>query len=147
MDVLFLLSPCRFYSGINLSVQHKTVCENLFLKSCPYWDDRIVLHETEKNLGSGGIVCYGDSYLDFILCYTKRFRLIAVLHEVAEALRPQTGKGCGCYCYKIGQGKNSRSVGPVTGLFFGLYVRLFLSFFRFCQTLKQYVLHCAGQKI
>ena len=73
----------------------------------------------------GGLIGYGNSYLDSVFRYSKVFRLHAILHDAAGAVRSQSGKGPG-YCYMIGRGPNSCSVGHVTGLHFCLYVKLFL---------------------
>ena len=73
----------------------------------------------------GGLIGYGNSYLDSLLCYSKVFRLHAILHDAAGAVRSHTGKGPG-YCYMIGQGRNSCLLNDVTGLLFCLQVKLFL---------------------
>ena len=72
----------------------------------------------------GGIIGYGDSYLDPLFRYSKVFRLHAILHDAAGAVRTQSGKGPG-YCYMIGRGPNSCILGLVTGLFFCVYLRVF----------------------
>ena len=53
------------------------------------------------------------------------FKLHAILHDTAGAVRSHTGKGPGC-CYMIGWGPNSCLLGHVTGLLFCLYVKFFL---------------------
>ena len=63
--------------------------------------------------------------MDSVFRYSKVFRLHAVLHDAAGAVRLQTGKGPG-YCYMIGRGPNCCLLGHVTGLLFCLYVKLFL---------------------
>ena len=37
----------------------------------------------DKELPFGGLIGYGNSYLDSILCYSKVFRLHAILHDAA----------------------------------------------------------------
>ena len=63
----------------------------------------------------GGFIGYGNSYLDSVFRYSKVFRLHAILHDAAGALRSYKGKGPG-YCYVIGRGPNFRLLGHVTGL-------------------------------
>ena len=63
----------------------------------------------------GGFIGYGNSYLDSVFRYSKVFRLHAILHDAAGALRSHKGKGPG-YCYMIGRGPNFRLLGHVTGL-------------------------------
>ena len=79
----------------------------------------------------GGLIGYGNSHLDSVLCYSKVFRLHAILHDAAGAVRAQSGKGPG-YCYMIGPGPISCLLGHLTGLLFCLYAKIFLpSIFNF----------------
>ena len=73
----------------------------------------------------GGLIGYGNSCLDSVYPYSKVFRLHAILHDAAGAVRAHSGKGPG-YCYMIGRGPNSCLLGHVTGLLFCLYVNIFL---------------------
>ena len=63
--------------------------------------------------------------MDFVFRYSKVFRLHAILHDAAGAVRAHSGKGPG-YCYMIGGVPNSCLLGHVTGLFFCFYVKIFL---------------------
>ena len=80
----------------------------------------------DQKIKFGGTIGYEDSYLEFIFRHFKVFRLHAILHDAAEAVRAHSGKGAG-YCYMIGRGPNSCLLGHVTGLLFCLYVKIFLS--------------------
>ena len=73
----------------------------------------------------GGLIGYRNSCLDSVFRYSKVFRLHAILHDAAGAVRSHSGKGPG-YCYMIGRGPSSCLLGHVTGLLFCLYVKLFL---------------------
>ena len=73
----------------------------------------------------GGLIGNGNSCLDSVFCYSKVFRLHAIIHDAAGTVRTHSGKGPG-YCYIIGRGPNSCLLGHVTGLLFYLYVKLFL---------------------
>ena len=67
--------------------------------------------------------------MDSVFRYSKVFRLHAILHDAAGAVRAHSGKGPG-YCYMIGRGPNSSLLGHVTGLLICLYIKIFLrSFF------------------
>ena len=79
----------------------------------------------DQNFIFGGTIAFGDSYLDFLCRHFKVFRPHAVLHDAAGAECAHNGKGPG-YCYMIGRGPNSCLLGHVIGLFFCLYVKLFL---------------------
>ena len=121
------LSNLRFqlYPGLKLSFQHNSVCKILFLSACFCWNSRLSLREMDRKLKCGGLIAYGNSYLDYVFRYSKVFRLHAILHDAAGAVRAHTGKGPG-YCYMIGRGPNSCLLGHVTGLHFCLYVKIFI---------------------
>ena len=125
MDVLFLISVFRLYPGLKMTFEHKSVRKNLFLSACFCWDSSLSLCEMEQKFKFGGLIGYGTSCLDSVFRYSKVFRLHAILHDAAGAVRAHTGKGQG-YCYMIGRGPNSCLPGHVTGLLFCLYVKLFL---------------------
>ena len=125
MDLLFLMSIFRLYPGLKKSFEHNSVRKNLFLSACFCWDSRHSLREVDQKLKFGGTIGYGDSYLDFLFRHFKVFRLHAILHDAAGAVRVHSGRGPG-YCYMIAQGPNSCLLGHVTGLLFCLYVKIFL---------------------
>ena len=77
----------------------------------------------------GAAIGYADSCLEFLFCRFKVFRLHAILHDAAGAVRADSGKGHGL-CYMIGRGPISCLLGQVTGPLLCMYVKLFLlSFF------------------
>ena len=125
MDVLYLISVFRLYPGLKMTFEHNSVRKNLFLSSCFSWDSRLSLREMDQNFKFGGLIGYGNSYLDSVFRYSKVFRLLAVLHDAAGAVRAHSGKGPG-YCYMIGRGPISCLLGHVTGFFFCLYLKIFL---------------------
>ena len=122
MDVLFLMSIFRLYPGLKTSFKNNSVRKNLFLSACFCWDSRLSLREIDQKFG--GLIGYGNSCLDSVFRYSKVFRLHAILHDAAGAVRSHSGKGPG-YCYMIGRGPNSCLLGHVTGLLFCLYVKIF----------------------
>ena len=79
----------------------------------------------EQKIERGGLIGYGNSFLDSAFRYSKEFRLHATLHDAAGAVRSHSGKGPG-YCYLIGGGPKSCLLRHVTGLLFRLYVNFFL---------------------
>ena len=106
MDVLFLMSIFRLYPGLKLSFEHNSARKNLFLRACFCLDSRLSLREMDQKFKFGGNIGYGDSYLEFLFRHFKVFRLHAILHDAAGAVRTRSGKGPG-YCYMIGRGPNS----------------------------------------
>ena len=125
MDVLFLISVFPLYPGLKMRFKHISVRKNLFLSAFFCWDSGLSLRELEQNFGFGGTIGYGNSYLDSVFRYSKVFRLHAILHDAAGAVRLQTGKGPG-FCYMITRCPNCCLLGHVTGLIFCLYVKIFL---------------------
>ena len=125
MDVLFLISVFRLYPGLKRSFEHNSVRKNLFLSACFCWESRLSLHEMDQKFPFGGLIGYGNSYSDSVFRYWKVFRLHAILHDAAGAVRAHSGKGPGC-CYMIGRRPNSCLLGHLTGLLLCLYVKNFL---------------------
>ena len=125
MVVLFLISAFRLYPGLKMTFKHKIVRKNLFLTACFCWDSGLPLREMDQKIKFGGFIRYGNSHLDSVFRYSKVFRLHAILHYAAGAVRSHSGKVPG-YCYMIGRGPNSFLLGHVNGLLFCLYVKLFL---------------------
>ena len=107
-----------------MSFEHKSVRKNQFLSACFFWDSRLSLREMDQKIKFGGTIGYGDSSLDSVFRYSKVFRLHAILHDAAGAVRVDSGEGPGC-CYMIGRGPNLSLLGHVTGLFLCLYVKIF----------------------
>ena len=67
----------------------------------------------------------GTRTWEFLFRHFELFRLHAILHDAAGAVRAHSGKGPG-YCYMIRGGPNSCLLGHVTGLLFCFYVKIFL---------------------
>ena len=97
MDVLFLISVFRLYPGLKMTFEHNSFRKNLFLSACFCWDSRLSLHEIYQKFKLGGLIGYGISHFDSIFRYSKVFRLNAILHDAAGAVRSHSGKGPG-YC-------------------------------------------------
>ena len=97
-----------------IKFRHNSASKNLFLNACYNWNDKISLPEMDQNFPFGGLIGFGNSYLDSIFCYSKVFRIHAILHDAAGAVGSQSGKLPG-YCYMIGQRRNSCLVGNLTG--------------------------------
>ena len=125
MDVLLLMSIFRLYPRSKVSILHNTARKFLFLSACFCWHSRLTLREMDQKIKFGEISDNGASYLEFLFHLFKVFRLHVTLHDAAGAVREPNGKGPG-YCYLIGQRTNSCLLGHVSGLLFGLYVKLSL---------------------
>ena len=142
MDVLFLSSVLPLYPELKMSFEHNSVRKNLILSAGFCWDSGLSLREMDQKFKFVGLIGYGNSYLDSVFRYSKVFRLHAILHDAAGAVRSHTGKGL-AYWYTIVRGPNSCLLGHLTGLLFCLYVKLCLPHFQPCRLLKQYVFACA----
>ena len=109
-----------------MSFEHNSVRKNLFVSACFCSDSRLSLREMDQKFKFGATIGYGDSYLvDSLFRYSKVFRLHAILHDAAGAVRAHSAKRPGC-CYMIGRRPNSCLLGHVTGLLFCLYIKSFL---------------------
>ena len=97
MDVLFLSRVFRLYPGMKMTFKNNSVRKNLFLSACFCWDSGLSLREMDQKFKFGGLIGYGNSYLDSVFLYSKVFRLHAILHNAAGAVRSHRGKGSG-YC-------------------------------------------------
>ena len=123
--------------------RQNTARKILLLSACYIWNDRVSLREMDQKFPIGGLIGYGNSYLDSKICYSKVFRLHAILNDAAGAVRLQTSKGPG-YWYMTARGPNICLLGHVTGLIFCLYGKNFLPsnfrFFDFCNRVSLIVL-------
>ena len=108
-----------------MSFEKNSVRKNLILSACFCWDSRLSLREMDQKFKFGGTNVYGNSYLEFLFRQFKTFRLHAILHDAAGAVRAQSIKGPG-YCYMIGRGPNSCLLGHVTRSLFCFYVKTLL---------------------
>ena len=120
----FLMSIFRLYPGIKISFGNNSVRKNIFLSACFCGDSRLSLRQMDQKFKFGGIIGYGNSYLEFLFRHFQVFRLHAKLHDNAGAVRAHSGKGPG-YCYAIGRRPNLCLLGHVTGLFLCLYLKIF----------------------
>ena len=78
-----------------MSFEHNRVRKDLFLSAYFCWYSRLCLREKDQKTPFDGLIGYGNSYLDSIICYSKVFRLHAILQDAAGAVRSHTGKGPG----------------------------------------------------
>ena len=102
MDVLFLVSVFRLYSGLKMSFEHNSVRKNLVLSACFCWDSGLSVRELDQKFKFVGLIGYGNFCLDSVFRYSNVFRLHAILYSAAVAVRSHSGKGPG-YGYMIGR--------------------------------------------
>ena len=131
--------------GFKMTFEHNSVHKSLFSSACFCWDSGLFSRELDRKFKIGGLIVYGNSYLDSVFRYSKVFRQHAILHVAAGAVRAQSGKGPG-YCYMVGRGPISCLVAHVTRMLFCLYVKLLLPSIFICRLLKQYVFVCARHR-
>ena len=91
---------CYCYSillGIEtlFSLQKQHSEEKVFLSVFHCLDPKISLREMNELYPHGGLIGYGDSYLDSVLRYSKVFRLHAILHDAGGAVYTEKRKGPG----------------------------------------------------
>ena len=141
MDVLFLISVFLLYPEIKKTFKHNSVRKNLFLSACFCWDSGLSLREMEQKFKFGGPIGYGNSCLDSVFRYSKVFRLHAILHDVAGAVRPHSVKDLTTATWLV---EVQILTCLVTWLDYNLSLRKNLAtlHFQLCRPLKQYALHC-----
>ena len=112
--------------GIKIVIwEHNFSGKNIFFGECFCWVSKLSLLEMDQESRFGGTIGYGDSYLESLSRHFNVFRLHAILHDAAGAVRAHSGKVPG-YCYVVERGSISCLLGQMTALFFCLYVKLFL---------------------
>ena len=84
-----------------MTFEHNSVRKNLFLSASFCWDSRLSVHEMDQKFKFLGLIGYENSYLDSVFRYSEVFRLHAIPHDAAGAVRSHSSKGPG-YCYMIG---------------------------------------------
>ena len=83
IDVVLLMSIFRLSPGLKRSFEHNTARKNLFLSACFCGDSTLSLRDMDQKIKFGGTIGYGNSYLEFLFCHFKVFRLHAILHGAA----------------------------------------------------------------
>ena len=123
MDIVTLLNIFNCYSSIFPMFPNNEKRKTCFLAACKIWDQNINLEEIDQNFPHGGLIGYGNSILDFFLARSKVFRLHAILHNSAGAIKATTNQGPG-YCYMLPQFPSSCLLGHITGPFFCIFIKI-----------------------
>ena len=123
MDIVTLLNFFSCYGSIFPMFPNNEQQKNCFLAACKSWDQNINLEEIDQNFPHGGLIGYGNSILDFFLARSKVFRLHAILHNSAGAVKATTNQGPG-YCYMLPQFPSSCLLGHITGLVFCVFIKI-----------------------
>ena len=97
---------------------------NCLLAACKIWDENISLEEINQKFPHGGLIGYGNSFLNFFFARLKVFRLHAILLDSAGAVKATTNKGPR-YCYMIPIFPSSCFLGHLTGLIFCVFIKLY----------------------
>ena len=54
-----------------MKFEHNSVRKNLFLSACFFWDSGLSLREMDQKFKFGGLIVYGNSYLDSVFFFPK----------------------------------------------------------------------------
>ena len=130
MNTVTLINIFKFYGSILSMFPTNEKRKNCFLAACKIWDRNVDLDEIDQKFPHGGRIRYGNSLLDFFLARSKIFRLHAISHDSAGAVKTTTDEGPG-YCYMLPQLPSSCLLGHITGLFFFLYIKVCLKFLKY----------------
>ena len=123
MDIVTLLNIFNCYSSIFPMFPNNEKRKNCFLAACKIWDQNINLEEIDQNFPHGGLIGYGNSTLDFFLARSKVFRLHAILHDSAGAVKATSNQGPG-YRYMLPHFPSSCLLGHIVILLFYYFVSL-----------------------
>ena len=123
MIIVTLVNIFNCYGSILSMFPTNEKRKNCFLAACKIWYRNVDLDEIDQKFPHGGRIGYGNSLLDFFLARSKIFRLHAILHDSAGAVKTTTDEGPG-YCYMLPQLPSSCLLGHITGLFFCLYIKV-----------------------
>ena len=107
----------------NVSQKMKNA-KTFFLAACKIWGENINLEEINQKFPHGGLIGYGNSFLVFFFATLKVFRLHAILHDSAGAVKATTNKGPG-YCYMLTNFPSSCFLGHLTGLIFCVFIKFY----------------------
>ena len=131
MEVVTLLNIFYCYSSIFPMFPNNEKRKDCLLAACKIWDQNIHLEKIDQNFPHGGLIGYGNSILDFFLARSKVFRLHAILHDSAGAVKATTNHEP-CYCYLLPQIPSSCLLGHITGLFFCIFIKVCHPLFSKC---------------
>ena len=90
MDVLILASVFRLYPRLESLIVENFVRKNQFSSARFCWDSRLFSRGMDQRSIFGGTIADGDSYLELQFRHFKLFRLHAVLHDAAGAVKVRT---------------------------------------------------------
>ena len=124
MDIVILVNIFNCYGNILSMFPENEKRKNCFLAACKIWDENINLEEINQKFPHGGLIGYGNSFLDFFFARLKVFRLHAILHDSAGAVKATTNKGPG-YCYMLPNFPSSCFLGHLTGLIFCVFIKFY----------------------
>ena len=112
-NIVTLINIFNCYGSISMFPTNEKR-KNCFLAACKIWDRNVDLDEIDQKFPHGRRIGYGKSLLDFFLAGSKIFRLHAILHDSAGAVKTTTYEGPG-YCYMLPQLPRSCLLGHIPG--------------------------------
>ena len=114
------------FCWLSMTFHQIRIVKNYFLFTSTVLDPNINLKEKDQKFAFGGLIGYGNSWMDYFFANSKIFELYAILHDAAGSVKPTTHKGPG-YWYVLRRFPSFCFLGHVIGLFFCLYIKTFAS--------------------
>ena len=74
MDIVNLVNIFNCYGSILSMFPENEKCKNCFLAACKIGDENIYLEEISQKFPHGGLIGYGNSFLDFFFARLNVFR-------------------------------------------------------------------------
>ena len=88
MDIVILVNKFNCYGSIYPGIEKNAT--TVFLAACKIWDENKNLGEINQKFSHGGFIGYENSFLDFFFARLTTFRLQAILHDSAGAVKAPT---------------------------------------------------------
>ena len=103
MDIVILVNIFNCYGSILSMFPENEKRKNCFLAACKIWDENINLEEINQKFPHGGLIGYGNSFLDFFFARLKVFRLLYYTILLERLKQLQTRDQDTVTCYQIFQ--------------------------------------------
>ena len=123
MNIVILVNTFNCYGSILSMFPENEKPKNCFLQHVNL-GRKYKFEEINQKCPYGGLINYGNSYLDFFFARLNVFRLHAFVHDSAGAVKAATNKGPG-YCYLFSNFSKSCFLGHLTGLIFCVSIKFY----------------------
>ena len=141
--MIFFLSSELFpiLLGLTTSFNKNSERQSLCVRASWCWNDKIILWKMDQKFPIGGTIGYADSYLNFVIRYSRVSTLPSILHGAVASVRSDSGKEVASVTWL--DKTKVMNVGSPDWLLFCFYVKLIL-FSKFFSVSLTYSTKCTG---